>query len=231
MENEKLKEVIARYGIDLRALEQEQTKLAKQLEIKDIVDLKRARLIGAVENIIVKNKIISAIVVVSVEEGENGEKNFEIVEQEYFLASLRFPYIHGFKAYRELPSMVSAYGKLRDKPDIVLVRGEGINHARLGVASQFSLSVGVSAIGVNDKLYDGNEIKKGEVYMFDKKVGMMLRTKEGSKPLFICPGDKVGIDSSYDFVKELVVEPHKMPEPLHLAHRYAREIKKEMGMK
>ena len=56
---------------------------------------------------------------------------------------MRFPYISGFRAYRELPSMVEAFNKLEEKPDVIFVPGHGIAHPRLGVASHFSLSVGV----------------------------------------------------------------------------------------
>ena len=216
-------ELIEKYGIDIKSLEQEQIKLAKSLEIKDIFDSDVVSRIGSIVNIIVKNKIISAMVVVDA-------KDYEILDQAYFLDTLRFPYLHGFKAYRELPVMTGVYSKIKEKPDVVLIKGEGINHSRLGIASHFSVATGVPAIGISDKLFDGNIVVVDDVLMDDKKVGCVVVSKKGAKPLYICPGDKVSVKGACEMIEKMVIPPHKMPEPLHIAHRYSKDIKKELGM-
>lgn len=83
-------ELVKRYNLDLDSLEKEQLKLAKSLEIKDKFDLDNISRIGAIENLIIKNKIISAIVIM--------DKDYEILEQAYFLDKLRFPYIENFES-------------------------------------------------------------------------------------------------------------------------------------
>ena len=217
------KELAEKYGIDLKELEDEQIKLAKQLEIKDVAAFSGFEKIGAIENIIIKYKIISAVIVC--------DKEYEIIEQEYFLDKLRFPYIHGFKSYRELPPMTAAFNKIKEKPDIMLIKGDGINHSRLGIASHFSIAVGgLPTIGVTDKLFEGNKIVKEEVVVGKDKVGKVLKTKEGAKPLLVYPGNRISIESAYEFVSNMVVPPHKLPEPLALAHKYAKDIKKEMKL-
>jgi len=215
-------ELIEKYGINLKKLEDEQIKLAKTLEIKDKIDLKDIKYIGAIETILVKNQIIAAVVIF--------DRDYEIVEQAYFIDKIRFPYLYGLKAYRELPSMVSAFNKIGEKPDIVLVKGHGINHARLGIASHLSLSINTPVIGIEDKLFEGNEIKVDEVLMNKKVVGKKLITKEGAKPIFIFPGNSVSMGGSYEFVKGIIVPPHKLPEPLYLTHRYVKDIKKELKL-
>jgi deoxyribonuclease V len=190
------------------------------LSIKDSIDFSDIKLIASIENIMVGNQIISAVILV--------DKDFEIIEQEYFNDKLRFPYLHGFKAYRELPTMTSAFAKLRERPDLVLIKGEGINHSRLGIASHFAISVGIPVIGVSDGIFEGNEIKKDDVLKDGKKVGKTFVSKQGSKPLIICPGNEISVDSSFNIVKDLIKEPHKLPEPMHMAHRYAKDIKKEL---
>lgn len=211
-------DLLKKYNIDLEALKKEQLKLAKTLSIKDIgVEFDR---IGAIENVLVKNKIISAMIVC--------DRNFEIIEQEYFIDKLRFPYIFGFKAYRELPIMTAVFSKIREKPDIVLVHGEGINHERLGIASHFSLLTGVPTIGVSDRLYEGNRVIGSDVMMAGKKVGRMFRSKEGSRPLYICPGDKISIASASEMIKSFIIPPHKLPEPMNLAHKYVKQVRKEI---
>ncbi len=225
MDNEKIsrkEELIKKYGIDLKKLEDEQIKLAKILEIKDKIDLNKVNYIGVIETILVKNKIISAMVVF--------DKDYEVIDQEYFLDKIRFPYLHGFKAYRELASMAAVFNKIREKPDILLIKGEGINHPRLGIASHLSIAVNMPVIGVEDKLFEENEVKGEEVFMNGKIVGKKLITKKGAKPIYILPGNHVSVEGAYEFVKGLIVQPHKMPEPIYLTHRYAKDIKNELKL-
>lgn len=215
-------ELIKNYGIDIKKLEQEQIKLAKTLEIKDTIDFSKPRLIAAIENFMIRNSIVSAVIVC--------DSEYEIVEQEYFTDKLRFPYIHGFRAYRELSSMIGAFAKVREKPDIVLIKAEGINHSRLGLASHFSIAAAIPAIGVSDKLFDDNEVVKEDVMKEKEIVGKVLISKKGSKPLYICPGNLISVDTAYNLVKGMIVAPHKMPEPMALAHKYARDIRSELKL-
>jgi len=216
---EKYKEIIEKYKIDLEKLKLEQEKLSKNLVISDSIDFSLVDRIAGIETAFFKNQIISAMIIVS------GE---EVVEQEYFADKIRFPYLAGFRAYRELSSMVQAFNKLDQKPDVVFIRGRGILHPRgLGLASHFSLSVGVPTIGVADSLLVG-EVEKDGVFLNDKLIGRIMETKEGAKPLYVSPGNNISLSSSVDLVRRFTLEPHKFPEPLRLAKKYAKEIRKEI---
>jgi deoxyinosine 3'endonuclease (endonuclease V) len=61
-----------------------------------------------------------------------------------------------------------------------------------------------------------------------KKVGKKLVTRPGSRPLYISPGNQISINTSYDLCEQFIVLPHKMPEPMHLARKYGREVEKEL---
>lgn len=215
----KPEEIAKKYSINLKKLEQEQEKLSEQLEFKDSIDFSLAERIAAMDNAFFKNKIISACIVVNPE--------MEILEQEYFSDKMKFPYISGFRAYRELPSMVQAFNKLEEKPDFIFVPGHGAAHPRLGVASHFSISTGIPSIGVANSLLVG-ETKGKDIILKGKKVGKILKSKEGSKQMYISPGNLISIETAHKLSKKFIRLPHKMPEPLHLAHKYAREIRKEM---
>jgi len=217
--DDKFKEVIEKYNINIDKLKREQEKLAKNLEIKDEIDFSLVNRIGGIDNVFFKNKIISAVVVLS------GD---EILEQEYFSEKVRFPYISGFRAYRELPSMISCFNKLDEKPDIIFIRGQGILHPRrLGLASHFSLSANVPTIGVTDTLLVG-EVKGEDIFLNGKVSGKVIKTKEGARPLFVSPGNLISVDTAASLVRKFTKEPHKFPEPLRLAKRHAREIRKEL---
>jgi len=222
MEKGIIDELVKKYGIDLGKLEKEQKELAKSITLKDAFDFTLSERIAAVETVIIQNKIIAAAIVF--------DKSNEIIEQAYFLDKLNFPYIHGFRAYRELPAMVSAIAKLKERPDLILVEAEGINHPRLGFASHLSLACGIPAVGVSDNLFDENSIKGEDVLANGKKVGKVIIGKFGSKPLYVCPGNSISINTSYDIVKNLILPPHKMPEPMHRVHKYIKEIRQELKL-
>lgn len=212
-------ELIKKYGIDVEKLEQEQVKLAKQLEIKDKIDFTLADRFGAFFTSFIKNKILSCIIVC--------DKNFEVIDRAYVLEKASFPYLAGFRAYRELPSMVLTYNKLNEKPDVVFIPGMGVDHPRLGLASHFSLTTQAPSIGVSNSIFgseeNGEDIMKGK-----KKIGKKLITRPGSRPLYVSPGNQIAVDSAYDLCKKFIVLPHKMPEPMHLARKYGREVEKEL---
>jgi len=212
-------ELAKKYNIDIKKLENEQEKLAKQLSIKDSIDFSKVVKIGGISNVFFQNKIISAAVVINSE--------FELVEQKYFSDKTRFPYIPGFRAYRELPAMVSCFEQLEDKPEVVFISGHGISHPRLGLASHFSLVTGIPAIGIADSLLFG-EINGENVVKDRKIIARILKTREGSRPLYVSPGNLISLESAVKLVRRFIKEPYKLPEPQRLAHKYSREVMKEI---
>ena len=212
-------ELAKKYKIDFEKLEKEQFKVAKELVIKDKIDFLLTERYGAIENIFIKNRILSCIIVC--------DKNFEVIDRSYVFEKVKFPYFPGFRNYRELPSMLSAFEKLNEKPDIVFISGQGIIHPRLGLASHFGLSTGIPSIGVSGSILDCNN-EKGDILRDGKKMGKELLSKPGSNPLYISPGNNITIKSAYDLSKKLIKLPHKRPEPIHLASKYAKNVKKEL---
>jgi deoxyribonuclease V len=222
-EVEKAEELAKKYNIDLDALRIEQLKLAKELVIKDKIDFSLADRFGAVENIFFNNKLLSCFIICN--------KDYEILDRAYAFEKVKFPYISGFRSYREIVPMIIAFEKLKEKPDIVFVSGNGITHPRLGLASHFSLSIeGIPTIGVANNIMEC-KVKGEDVLKKGKKVGKILLTKTGSNPMYISPGNNITLESSYDLCKKMINLPHKKPEPLHLARKYAKEVQREIGGK
>lgn len=217
---DRVNEILARYNINLKKLEEEQEKLARAIKLEDEFDFELAGRIAGIESVFLGNKIISAIVVL--------DEDCEIIEQEYAEEKMNFPYIPEFRAYRELPAMIQAFNKLDEKPDLVFIRGHGILHPRgLGLASHFSIVAGVPSIGIADSLIAGEE-KNNDIILNGKVAGRKLETKEGSNPIFVSPGNLISLSTSVELVKKFTREPHKIPEPLRLARRYAKEIMHEL---
>ncbi len=215
----KAREIAKRYSINLRQLEREQTKLAKQLEIKDSIDFNLIESLAACDNAFYNNNIISAVIICDID--------FEILEQQYFSDKLKFPYISGFRSYRELPTMSSCFHKLEQKPDLIFVLGHGIAHPRLGLASHLSLVIGIPTIGIANNLLVG-EVKKDNIILNGKKIGKVISVKPGSKPIYVSPGNLISVETAAKLAKKYVKLPHKLPEPMHLVHKYIRSIKEEL---
>jgi len=116
-------ELIKKYNINIEKLKKEQIKLAKQLSIKDSIDFSLADKLASIDISFVKNKILASIIICN--------KNYEIIDKAYALEKVRFPYLAEFRAYRELPSMISAFNKLSEKPDVVFIYAQGITHQDL----------------------------------------------------------------------------------------------------
>ena len=216
------RELISKYNIKLEKLEEEQIKLSKKIELKDAFDFDHVEKIAAFDNSFVGNKILSSVVCV--------DNLFEIVDSNYTFEKTNFPYLAGFRAYRELPAMINSFERLNEKPDVVIISGQGISHPRLGLASHFGLVTGIPTIGISNSILDC-EIKGEDIFKNGKLIGKVLITKIGSRPIYITPGNKISIESSFELIKKLIKSPHKLPEPLHLAGKYNNEIRRELEVK
>lgn len=210
-----------KFGIDLKKLVDEQKKLAKLVKLKDGMDFSVIRSLAGCANSFVGNKIISSIVVC--------DTNFEVLEQNYAERKAEFPYIAGFRAYRELPAMIDCFNKLQEIPDVLFIEGHGIAHPqRLGIASHFGIAIEKSTIGIAQRLLAG-EVKNDKIILDGKEVGFCFVTKEGSNPIYISPGHMVSLKSSLELSKNFLKSPHKLPEPLVMARRYADKIREEFA--
>lgn len=220
--NSRKQELAKKYNIDFDKLEIEQINMAKNLTLKDKIDFLLVERYGAVDNIFIKNKILSCFIVCN--------KDFEIIDQAYVFDNSKFPYLPGFRNYRELPAMIASFEKINEKPDVVFINAHGIIHSRLGLASHFGLFTGVPTIGVSNSLVNCEAEKKdgNDILRNGKKLGKVLIVKPESNPLFISPGDHISIKTAYELSKKLVNLPHKRPEPMHLAAKYANSVKKEL---
>ena len=202
--------------MDIRELKKEQIRLAKKVIVKDEFD--ELNYIGGCDQAFIDNKVISGVVVLDY-------KTLKIVEKKYAVAEAPVQYIPGFLSYREGPAIVEAVNKLQQKPDILLVDGNGILHERkLGMASHVGILLDMPTIGVAKSLLLGEE-KEGKIVVDGEIRAVTMRTKEHSKPIYISPGHRVSLKTAEEVVKKCMVEKHKLPEPLHEAHKYSNKVR------
>ncbi len=184
------------------------------------------RLIAGVDQAFIDNKIISGIIVLKYD-------SFEIIERVHEIQRLSYPYIPTFLSFREGPAIVSAFKKLKNSPDILLVDGAGINHPRrAGIATHIGVTLNIPTIGITKKILCGTGVEPSQVgeanpLIYEgKNVGWLLKSGKRSRAIVVAPGHRVSLESSLSIVRACL-RGYKLPEPARLAHEYVNELKKK----
>lgn len=202
--------------IDFEKLKEKQIKLAKKVIVKD--SFEKLEIIGGVDCAFSSDNVVVAIVVYDC-------RTMEVKEKAFAVARANMPYIAGFLAYRE--AFAAALHRLQrlQAPDVMILDGNGILHPRrFGLASHMGVAFDIASIGIAKQLLVG-EVKGNVVYIDKEARGAVVVTREKSKPVYISPGHKISLKTSVEIVKSCMRFPHKLPEPLHLAHKYANEAR------
>ena len=157
--------------------------------------------------------------------------------KEYAVATMpqTLPYVPGYLSYREIPVLLRCYKQLLNKPDILLVDGQGIAHPRaLGLASHLGILLDVPTIGcAKSHLYGSYRIPgklRGDATMLHddvRELGIVLRTRDGVKPLFVSPGHLVDVQDCKRYVLSSSLK-YRIPEPIRYAHRIAGETARRL---
>jgi deoxyribonuclease V len=151
-----------------------------------------------------------------------------LVEHAVARVPTSFPYVPGLLSFREAPAALAALGLLAGAPDLILYDGQGIAHPRrCGIASHVGLLADVPSIGVAKTRLTGEYgmvadcrgawsplVDRGET------IGAVLRTRAGTKPLFVSVGHRVGLDSAIAWVMACT-RRYRLPETTRWAHRLA----------
>ncbi len=202
--------------MDTLELKKEQYRLAYKVSLNDGFD--SVKTIGGVECLQLSNNEILACVVVC------EFPSLKLKEKKIYVLHNPLPYHSGFQAYREMPAMIEAFNQLSEEPDILLVSGSGILHPRkLGIASHLGLALNVPTIGVEEKMALGN-LEKGKIFLSNEVAGFEIKTREFARPVYVSPGHMVSLGTVLNIMPKTIIHPHKMPEPLHLAHKIGRKM-------
>ena len=155
------------------------------------------------------------------------------IEQALAVRVLRVPYIPGYLSFREGPAIIDALGKFHQRPDVILVDGQGIAHPRgIGIASHLGILLDVPAIGCAKTRLIGDyrepDWEKGawsELRHAGRIIGAVLRTRDGVRPLFISPGHRMDQESAIRIALSCAGRC-RIPEPLRCADRVSKEARR-----
>ena len=159
--------------------------------------------------------------------------SLELVEVQRATRKLRFPYVPGFLSFREIPVLAACLRKVKTPFDALICDGQGIAHPRgLGLASHIGLMLDMPTIGcAKSRLIGEHEAvgsKRGEftsLAIGRRRVGSVLRTQDGIKPLYVSPGHRVDQAGARRLVLACAAR-YRLPEPTRRADREAAAYKK-----
>ena len=141
-----------------------------------------------------------------------------------------FPYVPGFLSFREIPAVLEALEKINIIPDIILCDGQGIAHPRrFGIACHLGLILDIPTIGVAKSLLIGKHqelpeergswqplVNRGET------IGAVLRTRTGTKPLYVSSGHRISLTTAIDYVLRCAPK-YRLPETTRIADKLASQ--------
>lgn len=154
--------------------------------------------------------------------------SLRLVEAKVVHGEVDFPYVPGLLSFREAPLVLKTFEILEITPDLVLVDGQGIAHPRrIGLASHLGLFLDVPTIGCAKSRLCGSHGELGnepgsytELVDDAEIIGVALRTKLRTKPLYISVGYRIGLPTAVHWVLECC-QGYRLPEPTRLAHQAA----------
>ncbi len=157
----------------------------------------------------------------------------ELLEKESIKGKARFPYIPTLLTFREAPLLLRAISRLPAKPDLLLVYGQGIAHPRsMGIAAHLGLILGLPTIGCAKSRLIGTFVEPGKekgsvspLLNQGERIGMVVRTRTGVKPVFVSPGNRMNIDTSVQVVLSLC-RGYRLPEPQRQAHIFVNQLRR-----
>lgn len=199
--------------------------LQKQMAAEVISDqplnLSAIRLVAGVDVSVRENISQAAVVVLRY-------PDLTVIETVLAHAPTPFPYIPGLLSFREGPVLEDAFRQLQHEPDVFIFDGMGIMHPRrLGIASHMGLWLDRPTIGCGKTRlvgrYEEPEPERGSqspLLYYGQQLGVVLRTRDRVKPVFISPGHRADLQTSIDLI--LACTPrYRLPEPIRAAHKAA----------
>jgi deoxyribonuclease V len=185
---------------------------------------RRLKLVAGVDISIRNEQARAAIVVLRWPE-------LEPVEQATAVRPVEFPYVPGLLAFREMPSILDAFGRLKKRPDLLLADGQGLAHPRrFGIACHLGVELDLPSIGCGKSRLIGEHREpadrrgtraalrdKGEI------IGSVVRTRAGVKPVYVSIGHRIDLAAAVRIVLRSCTK-YRLPEPVRCAHRAAGAI-------
>ena len=157
-----------------------------------------------------------------------------VIEVVHATRPVEYPYVPGFLSFREGPALFEAIRSLKHEFGVICFDGQGYAHPRrCGLASHMAITLDVPGVGVAKSrligTYDEPAAEAGSFSpLMDKgeQIGIVLRTRDNTQPLFISVGHRVDLDSARELALACRTK-YRIPEPTRQADAEVGRIKRQ----
>jgi deoxyribonuclease V len=155
--------------------------------------------------------------------------DLKVIEQATVVTEVTFPYVPGLLSFREAPVLLAAWDRLKTQPDVLVFDGQGYAHPRrFGLACHLGLYLDRPAIGCAKSRLIGTYAEPGPrpgdstpLLDGEEVIGMVVRTKARTKPVFVSVGYRVDLPAAVAVVLSCT-RGYRLPEPTRLADQLTR---------
>lgn len=162
--------------------------------------------------------------------------DLRLVETAHAVAPLTFPYVPGLLTFREGPALLKAFAALAARPDLILFDAHGLAHPRrFGLACHMGVLLDRPSVGCAKSVLVGEWDSEalGErrgawvpLVLDGKTVGVAVRTREATKPIFVSIGHRVSLRSAVRLALACCVG-YRIPEPTRQADIAVSRLKRD----
>jgi deoxyribonuclease V len=201
--------------------------IAVQEELRGVVDNTdvgdRPRYVAGLDVAYEGDRLAAAVVVLD-------RETLAEVDRAVAFGETTFPYVPGLFAFREIPGLMDALGKLSTTPDLLVCDGQGLAHPRrFGLACHLGVLTGLPAIGAAKTAFVGTHAEPGlargestDLIVDNEVVGAVVRTQDGVKPIYVSVGHRVSLATAVRHVLHLSPR-YRLPETTRAADHLCRE--------
>ncbi|MCS7258302.1 MAG: deoxyribonuclease V [candidate division WOR-3 bacterium] len=209
--------------MDLEFFIKKQSEISSRIIIADL--LEEVKVVAGADCSFDEKYVYACIVVMKIDD-------FSVIDFALAKELVTFPYIPTFLSFREEKAIIKSFYKLKVKPDILFCDGQGIAHPRkAGLACAVGVELDIPTVGVAKNKLCGTFKKptntRGSfsyLYYRGEKIGIVLRSRSGVKPIFVSPGHKISLERTREIVVKTITR-YRIPEPLRIAHIFANYYK------
>lgn len=159
-----------------------------------------------------------------------------IIEVAHATTPAPVPYVPTFLSFREGPAVSAALGNLKHPFGVVCFDGQGYAHPRrCGLACHMGVTLNVPAVGVAKSRLLGDYEEPADAAGSEsplmhqgEQVGIVLRTKDRTRPLFVSIGHRVDLPSAKALVMACCTR-FRIAEPTRQADIEVAKLKKSWG--
>lgn len=161
----------------------------------------------------------------------------EIVDLTGAAVAAEVPYVPGFLSFREGPALFKAISRLKHPFGAICCDGQGYAHPRrCGLACHVAITLDIPGVGVGKSrligTFDDPPAQAGAATALmdgDEQIGLVLRTRDNTRPLFVSVGHRVDLESARQLVLACCTK-YRIPEPTRQADIEVTRLKRQRAV-